>query len=84
MTYLKHIIQTYSLIGIGILLFISSCSSSEPEGCFPKALLPDHIEPLTDFGQRAEWSLDGTKVYFVDSAGGDVWMVDVESKKTIR
>jgi len=44
--------------------------------------LPAHITPLTDFGQRSEWSLDGKQVYFVDKAGGDVWVVDIRTKKT--
>ncbi len=61
---------------------ISGCNTTQPEGCFPKENLPDYISPLTSFGQRAEWSLDGKKVFFVDSAGGEVWMVDVKSKKT--
>lgn len=65
-----------------LILLVQSCDLKGPEGCFPNEMLPSHIEPLTDFGQRAEWSLDGKKVYFVDSAGGDVWMVDVNSKKT--
>jgi Tol biopolymer transport system component len=52
------------------------------QGCFPNNLLPPHITPLTDFGQRSEWSLDGKQVYFVDKAGGDVWVVDVKTKKT--
>jgi len=52
------------------------------KGCFPNGKLPPHITPLTDFGQRAEWSLDGKQVYFVDKAGGDVWVVDVATKKT--
>jgi len=64
------------------LFLVLSCNTKETNGCFPKELLPSHIEPLTDFGQRAEWSLDGKTVYFVDSAGGDVWMVDIRSKKT--
>ena len=64
-----------------LLVLFFSCIYKTPDGCFPKELLPSHIEPLTDFGQRAEWSLDGKSVYFVDSAGGDVWMVDVKSKK---
>jgi len=64
------------------LFLVLSCNIKGPEGCFPNELLPSHIEPLTDFGQRAEWSLDGKTIYFVDSAGGDVWMVDVKSKKT--
>ncbi|MBR9998687.1 MAG: hypothetical protein KFF73_06940 [Cyclobacteriaceae bacterium] len=58
-----------------------ACDDMEPGGCFPAAALPDHISTLTDFGQRAEWSLDGRYVYFVDSAGGEVWQVDVRSKR---
>jgi Tol biopolymer transport system component len=61
---------------------ILACNPTVPEGCFPKNQLPEHITVLTDFGQRSEWSLDGKTVYFVDSAGGDVWKVDIDSKKT--
>jgi hypothetical protein len=65
-----------------LTLFSFSCSPDRPEGCFPRDYLPDHITPLTDFGQRSEWSLDGKSVFFVDRAGGDVWMVDIRTKKT--
>ncbi len=61
-----------------------SCSVPSPNGCFPEDKLPDYITPLTDFGQRSEWSLDGTKVFFVDSAGGDAWMVDIKTKKPVK
>jgi hypothetical protein len=61
-----------------------SCNQKSPEGCFPVDKLPSQIEPLTSFGQRAEWSLDGKTVFFVDSAGGEVWMVDIHSKKTAK
>ena len=44
---------------------------------FPEDKLPSHISQLTTCGQRAEWSLNGKKVFFIDSAGGDVWSVDV-------
>lgn len=68
-----------------ILFFILiACNNKKPAGCFPEDALPGHIEPLTSFGQRAEWSRDGNTVYFVDSAGGDVWMVDIRSKKTTK
>lgn len=50
--------------------------------CFPQDKLPAHITSLTNFGERAEWSLDGKKVYFVDKAGGEVWVVDIRKKKT--
>lgn len=63
-------------------VFSSGCRREDPVGCFPPDKLPSHITPLTSFGQRSEWSLDGQKVYFVDSAGGDVWVVDIHTKKT--
>jgi len=71
-------------IFIFFILINFSCNHNKTEGCFPGDKLLSHIEPLTGFGQRAEWSLDGETVYFVDSAGGDVWMVDVDSKKTMK
>ena len=74
------IIKIYFLIFF--VQIILSCNHDSPVGCYPADKLPSYIEPLTGFGQRAEWSLDGKTVYFVDSAGGDVWMVDVNSKKS--
>ncbi len=50
------------------------------QGCFPPDKLPTHITALTNFGQRAEWSLDGKTVYFLDKPGGEVWSVDVKTK----
>jgi Tol biopolymer transport system component len=71
----------FSLLIVG---FIFACSNNEQriEGCFPSDKLPAHITPLTNFGQRSEWSLDGKEIFFVDRAGGDVWVVDVATKKT--
>lgn len=71
----------YSIISL-IFLGIVACRLENQEGCFPSEDLPEHITPLTNFGQRAEWSLDGQFVYFVDRAGGDVWRVDINTKKT--
>ncbi len=71
-----------SYLFLAVLLLIAGCGTEQPEGCFPKAKLPDYITPLTSFGQRAEWSTDGKKVFFVDKAGGEVWMVNVRTKKT--
>jgi len=44
---------------------------------FPREKLPEYITPLTDVGQRAEWSLDGSKVLYLTRAGGEVREVDV-------
>jgi hypothetical protein len=65
-----------------IILWSQSCTVRDQEGCFPNEQLPDHITLLTNFGQRAEWSLDGRYVYFVDRAGGEVWRVDIGTKIT--
>jgi Tol biopolymer transport system component len=46
---------------------------------YPEELLPPHITKLTEIGQRAEWSLDGTKVMYVTEAGGEVEEVDIET-----
>lgn len=69
------------LMFISISLVFLNCDQ-KIEGCFPASKLPPHITPLTEFGQRSEWSLDGKEIYFVDRAGGDVWVVYVETKKT--
>ena len=62
--------------------FVFSKYELHAQGCFPQDKLPPHITSLTNFGQRAEWSLDGKKVYFVSKAGGEVWVVDIETKET--
>lgn len=80
---MKDFLQVNTLI-FCLILIAFSCSFGEKKeiiGCFPAEYLPDYITPLTSYGQRAEWSLDGTRVYFVDRAGGDVFYVDIETKK---
>ena len=62
--------------------FVFSKQELHGQGCFPENKLPSHITALTNFGQRAEWALDGKQVYFLDKAGGDVWVVDIKTKKT--
>lgn len=75
--------KKYTLyLSLVMLICIYSINGQGIEGCFPSDKLPSYITPLTSFGQRAEWSLDGQQVYFVDHAGGDVWVVDVATKKT--
>jgi hypothetical protein len=81
--------KIYIMISPGIKLILVifslfSTSGQEPSGCFPIDQLPSYITPLTSFGQRSEWGLDGQKVYFVDKAGGEVWMVDIRDKKPVQ
>ena len=45
--------------------------------------LPEGVTPLTDFGQRPDWSPDGSTIVFLDGSPlGHVWTVDVESGET--
>lgn len=43
----------------------------------PAANLPAHITRLTQFGQRADWSSDGTRILFLARTFGDVYQVEV-------
>lgn len=70
-----------SLVFTSLGVVFSNCAL-HAQGCFPADKLPVHITSLTNFGERAEWSLDGKKLYFVDRAGGEVWSVDIKSKQT--
>jgi hypothetical protein len=44
--------------------------------------LPPHITPLTDSGQRANWSPDGMKLLYLDDTIGDVVELDLASGAT--
>jgi Tol biopolymer transport system component len=39
--------------------------------------LPSHIRRLTWFGERADWSLDGKRILFVEKTFGDVYEAEV-------
>jgi hypothetical protein len=39
--------------------------------------LPSHIKQITHFGERADWSHDGTKILFLEKTFGDVFEVEV-------
>ncbi|NQZ77319.1 MAG: hypothetical protein HRT61_14635, partial [Ekhidna sp.] len=43
--------------------------------------LPDYITQITHFGQRADWSHDGTKILFIEKTFGDVFEVEVATGK---
>ena len=45
--------------------------------------LPEGVTVLTDFGQRPDWSPDGSAIVFLDDSPlGDVWTVDVGTGTT--
>jgi hypothetical protein len=78
--------NSLSLLSILILLpILHACTSHPQEKKMtadpddPAANLPDHIKRLTWFGQRADWSHDGTKILFLARTFGDVYEVDVKT-----
>ncbi len=61
-----------------LALFLSGVVIGQSEKS-PLDDLPDYIDQLTQFGQRADWSLDGKKILFVEKTFGDVYEVEVET-----
>jgi hypothetical protein len=55
--------------------------STGPTARTPLDDLPPWMELLSDWGQRPEWSRDGRYVYFTARLFGDVFRVDVATKK---
>jgi Tol biopolymer transport system component len=45
----------------------------------PADNLPSHITRLTHFGQRADWSHDGSKILFLEKTFGDVYEVEFKT-----
>ncbi len=75
---------TFTAVLVIILTFVISCNNKNNNyqfGCFPEEYLPEYITPLTPYGQRVEWALDSKGVYFVDSAGGNVFYSDISTRK---
>ena len=47
----------------------------------PAENLPGHITRLTYFGQRADWSHNGSKILFIEKTFGDVYQAEVATGK---
>ena len=55
--------------------------ATEPHsGESPADHLPPHIERLTSFGERADWSHDGKKLLFLSKTFGDAMELDVATR----
>ncbi len=63
------------LIAFVSLSFTVAAQSTES----PMENLPDYIEQLTHFGQRADWSHDGERILFIEKTFGDVFEVEVST-----
>ncbi len=45
--------------------------------------LPAFVVPITTFGQRPDWSPDGSKIVFLEKTCGDVYEVDLATREII-
>ena len=75
-----------------LLMTTTQCTSPQPEHAgktaagmeantgSPADHLPPNITRMTYFGQRADWSLDGKKILFLEKTFGQAFMVDVGTK----
>ncbi|MEQ9402098.1 MAG: hypothetical protein RIM99_00820 [Cyclobacteriaceae bacterium] len=64
-----------------LILFIVATSSLLGQSDSDSLLnnLPPYIRQITHFGERADWSLDGKRILFLEKTFGDVFEVDVET-----
>lgn len=57
------------------------CPAAEPQaGENPADHLPPHIQRVTWFGERAEWSHDGKRILFLSKTFGDAMEIDLGTK----
>ncbi len=68
--------------GFLVLLLSGLTSTLAHASSFPPSKLPQYITRLTDFGERPDWSLDGTKILYLTEAGGDVFEIDIRTRQT--
>jgi Tol biopolymer transport system component len=74
----KVIIKIY--LSMLMLCTINQCMA-QTENASPIDNLPPYITSLTTFGQRADWSHDGKKILFIEKTFGDVYEVELETKR---
>jgi hypothetical protein len=77
--------RTRRLIAAWLLLTLASrlTSAEATSGDSPADNLPSHISRITGFGERPDWSHDGTRILFLSKTFGDAMEIDL-STKTIR
>ncbi len=63
------------LILLLLILFSSHILAQNQES--PLSNLPDYIQQITFFGERADWSHDGKHVLFIEKTFGDVFEVEI-------
>src|SRR3954471_23307147 len=59
--------------------FSASIQAAESEG--PADHLPSHIQRLTGFGERADFSHDGKRILFLTKTFGDAMEIDLQTRE---
>jgi len=65
---------------IVLVLGISGSAIAAEPGQSPADHLPPHITQITAFGERADWSPDGSKILFLSKTFGDAMEIDLATK----
>jgi Tol biopolymer transport system component len=70
------------IAGIGVLL-VAAAAAQDPakEGQSPADRLPAHITRITEFGERADWSHDGSRILFLEKTFGDVYEIELATRR---
>jgi hypothetical protein len=71
-------VVVFVLIGALIVDGFAAVPSKDTKS--PLDELPPHIERITHFGQRADWSHDGKRILFIEKTFGDVYEVDLKTR----
>jgi hypothetical protein len=66
-----------------LLLDVSAAVAAETVPSNPAENLPSHTRRLTWFGERADWSHDGTRILFLEKTFGDVFEVEVATGRIL-
>ncbi len=80
---LRKVNRYILFIMVGLLSVNCLGQDRDKEGRSPLDELPAHIERITHFGQRADFSHDGRRILFIEKTFGDVYEVELKTK-TIR
>jgi len=70
-----------SIVLIAIVVASRSPAAEPTPGENPADHLPPHITQVAWFGERADWSHDGTRILFLTKTFGDAMELDVATKR---
>jgi Tol biopolymer transport system component len=65
---------------ISVLLLLSYPAFAQRKSSNPLDHLPDKIELLTHFGERADFSPDNQQIAFMDKSFGDAFVIDLKTR----